>query len=95
MFSCLIGSTDFPLALIHPYDVGITSSCRRRDNDMGLWCVQVKPRISSEIISVQSIIWGAALTNDPETDRDYFVIHTVDTDMFLRVKALQDDQPST
>ncbi|KAG1840639.1 hypothetical protein F4604DRAFT_1598758 [Suillus subluteus] len=94
MFSCLIGNTDFPLALIHPYDVGIASSRRRRDNDMGLWRVLAKPRISSEIISVQSIIRGAALTNDPETDGDYFVIHTVDTDMFLRVKALQ-DQPST
>ncbi|KAG2757673.1 hypothetical protein P692DRAFT_20842876 [Suillus brevipes Sb2] len=54
-----------------------------RDNDMGLWHVRAKPRISSEIISVQSIIRGAALANDPETDGDYFVIHTVDTDMFL------------
>ncbi|KAG0698765.1 hypothetical protein DFH29DRAFT_877761 [Suillus ampliporus] len=32
---------------------------------------------------------GAALANDPETAGDYFVIHTVDTDMFLQVKALQ------
>ncbi|KAG1807244.1 hypothetical protein EV424DRAFT_1329630 [Suillus variegatus] len=60
-----------------------------RDNDMGLWCVRAKPRSSSEIISVRSIVRGAALTRNPETDGDYFVIHTVDTDMFLRVKALQ------
>ncbi|KAG2053125.1 hypothetical protein BDR06DRAFT_1055215 [Suillus hirtellus] len=59
------------------------------DDDIGLWHVQAKPRSSSEIISVRSIIQGAALTNDPETAGDYFVIHTVDTDIFLRVKALQ------
>ncbi|KAG1799640.1 hypothetical protein EV424DRAFT_1332400 [Suillus variegatus] len=89
MFSCLVGGTEFPLALIHPYDVGIANSRRRRDNDMGLWRVRAKPRSSSEIISVRSIVRGAALARNPETDGDYFVIHTVDTDMFLRVKALQ------
>ncbi|KAG1896735.1 uncharacterized protein F5891DRAFT_1245689 [Suillus fuscotomentosus] len=89
MFTCLVGGTEFPLALIQPYDVGIANSRRRRDNDMGLWRMRAKPRSSSEIISVRSIVRGAALTRNPETDGDYFVIHTVDTDMFLRVKALQ------
>ncbi|KAG1826384.1 hypothetical protein DFJ58DRAFT_719975 [Suillus subalutaceus] len=70
MFSCSISGTNFPLALIHPYDV---------NNELGLW----------RIISVQSIIWGAALTSDPETPGNYFVIHTVDSDIFLRIKALQ------
>ncbi|KAG2116194.1 hypothetical protein BD769DRAFT_1629852 [Suillus cothurnatus] len=51
--------------------------------------VRAKPRSSSEIIPVRSIIQGAALASNPETDGDYFVIHTLDTDMFLRVKALQ------
>ncbi|KAG2034084.1 hypothetical protein BDR03DRAFT_993845 [Suillus americanus] len=89
MFSCLIGGTDFPLALIYPYDVSIPSSHQRRDNDLGLWRVRAKPRSSSEIISVQSIIQGVALANDPETPGDYFVTHTVDNDIFLRIKALQ------
>ncbi|KAG2078672.1 hypothetical protein BDR04DRAFT_1124392 [Suillus decipiens] len=89
MFTCSIGGTDFPLALIHPYDVNIASTRRRRDDNIGLWRVRAKPRSSSEIISVWSIIWGAALANDPEMAGDYFVIHTVDTDIFLRVKALQ------
>ncbi|KAG2116966.1 hypothetical protein DEU56DRAFT_874124 [Suillus clintonianus] len=89
VFTCLIGGTDFPLALIHPYDVNIADTRRRRDDNIGLWRVRAKPRSSSEIISVRSIIRGAALANDPETAGDYFVIHTVDTDIFLRVKALQ------
>ncbi|KAG1895997.1 uncharacterized protein F5891DRAFT_1280887 [Suillus fuscotomentosus] len=89
MFTCLVGSTEFPLALIQPYDVSIANSHQRRDNDMGLWRVRAKPCSSSEIISVWSIVRGAALARNPKTDGDYFVIHTVDTDMFLRVKALQ------
>ncbi|KAG2142230.1 uncharacterized protein EDB93DRAFT_1241592 [Suillus bovinus] len=89
MFSCSIGGTEFPLTLIHPYDIGIANSCWRRDNLMGLWHVRAKPRSSSEIISVRSIIQGAALIRNPETDGDYFVIHTVDTDMFFQIMALQ------
>ncbi|KAG1804217.1 hypothetical protein EV424DRAFT_1544743 [Suillus variegatus] len=67
----------------------IPSSCQRRDNDLGLWRVRAKPHSSSEIISVWSIIRGVALASDPEMPGDYFVIHTVDNDIFLRIKALQ------
>lgn len=88
LFSYSIGDADLHLAIIHPYDVGIGVR-RWQDVDLGLWRVRAKPRSSSEIISVRSIIRGAALAKDPETDGDYFVIHTVDTDMFLRAKSLQ------
>jgi len=90
LFVCHVGTTDFPLALIHPYDAGIGVR-RRRDIDLGLWRVRAKPRASSEFISIRSIIRGAALARDPNSDtsNDYFVIHTIDADMFLRVKALQ------
>ncbi|KAG2114673.1 uncharacterized protein F5147DRAFT_743848 [Suillus discolor] len=74
LFGCSIGNTHFPLAL---------------DVNLGLWHVHTKPQSSSEIILVWSIIRGAALAKDPETNGDYFVMHTVDTDMFLRVKSLQ------
>ena len=88
VFVCRVGLIDFPLALIHPYDVGIGVR-RRRDTELGLWRVRAKPRSSPEFISIRSIIRGAALAGDPETPNDYFVMHTVDADMFLRVKALQ------
>ncbi|KAG2092954.1 uncharacterized protein F5147DRAFT_747983 [Suillus discolor] len=55
LFGCSIGDTDLALALIHPYDVGIGVR-QRQDVDLGLWCVRAKPRSSSEIISVWSII---------------------------------------
>lgn len=88
MFRCKVGGTELSLALIHPYDVGIGVR-RRQDLDLGLWRVRAKPRSSSEFIFVESIIRGAALASDPEAVGDYFVMDTIDTDMFLRMKALQ------
>jgi hypothetical protein len=55
LFGCLISDTNLHLAIIHPYDVGIGVH-RRQDVDLGLWHVCAKPRSSSEIILVQSII---------------------------------------
>lgn len=88
MFGCSIGETNLSLALIHPYDVGIGVR-NKHDADLGLWRVRAKPRSSPEFISVRSIIRGAALASDPGRQGDYFVIDTVDADMFLRVKSLQ------
>ncbi|KAG1756155.1 hypothetical protein EDD22DRAFT_981579 [Suillus occidentalis] len=89
MFRCKVGGTELSIALIHPYDVGIGVR-RRQDLDLGLWRVRAKPRSSSEFVFVDSIIRGAALASDPEAVNDYFVIDTIDTDIFLRMKALQD-----
>ncbi|KAG2121427.1 hypothetical protein DEU56DRAFT_873780 [Suillus clintonianus] len=88
MFGCSIGETNLSLALIHPYDVGIGVRSKH-DTDLGLWRVRAKLRSSPEFISVRSIIRGAALASDPGRQGDYFVIDTVDADMFLRVKSLQ------
>ena len=88
VFHCSVGETEVSLALIHPYDVGIGVRYRR-DIDLGLWRVRAKPRSSSEFIFVHTIIRGAALASDPETAGDYFVVDTIDTDMFLRMKAFQ------
>ncbi|KAG0700922.1 hypothetical protein DFH29DRAFT_982909 [Suillus ampliporus] len=51
----------------------------KHDTDLGLWCVRAKPWSSPEFISV----------SDPGRQGNYFVIDTVDADMFLRVKSLQ------
>jgi len=41
--------------------------------------VRAKPHSSSEFISIRSVIRGAALARDPNSDalNDYFVIHTI------------------
>ncbi|KAG1904847.1 uncharacterized protein F5891DRAFT_1126584 [Suillus fuscotomentosus] len=42
-----------------------------------------KPRASPELVSIESIIRGAVLASDPATAGDYFVVDTIDTDIFL------------
>ena len=45
-------------------------------------------RSRCEIIPVDSLVRGAVLVSDKNYADDYFVIDTLDADMFLRVKAL-------
>ncbi|KAG2155366.1 uncharacterized protein EDB93DRAFT_1239231 [Suillus bovinus] len=88
MFCCSIGEIVLSLALIHLYNVAI-GHCRRQDIDLGLYRVQAKPCMSSKLISIESIIRGAMLASDPATAGDYFVVDTIDTDIFLQMKSLQ------
>jgi hypothetical protein len=94
VFCCSVGENELSLALIHPYDAGIGVR-RSRDIDLGLWRVRAKPRSSSEFIFAHTIIRGAALASDPETTGDYFVMDTIDADMFLRMKTLQANAAGT
>ncbi|KAG1856505.1 hypothetical protein C8R48DRAFT_749127 [Suillus tomentosus] len=78
LFRCSIGEIVLSFALIHPYDVAIGHR-RRQDIDLGLYRVRAKPRASPELISV----------DDPATAGDYFIVDTIDTNIFLRMKSLQ------
>ncbi|KAK7692929.1 hypothetical protein QCA50_004569 [Cerrena zonata] len=86
MFKCTVGDNSYPLALIHPYDAGIPGPRRRKDKDLELRRIRPKPQIESEFISLHSVIRGALVVSDFETNTDYFVVDTLDTDMFLRLR---------
>ena len=43
---------------------------------------------SHKIISVELIVHGALLVQDPENLDDYLVVDTVDRDMFLQMQNL-------
>ncbi|KAG1904191.1 uncharacterized protein F5891DRAFT_1126623 [Suillus fuscotomentosus] len=88
LFRCSIGKIVLSFALIHPYDVAIGHH-HRQDIDLGLYRVRAKPHASPELISVESIIRGAVLASDPATAGDYFIVDTINTDIFLRMKSLQ------
>ncbi|KAG1816991.1 hypothetical protein EV424DRAFT_1624504 [Suillus variegatus] len=77
LFECPVGNNVFPLALIHPYDAP-TGTRLRKDKHLNL--------LRAEFFSIRSIIRGALLVHDENLD--YFIVDTVDTDMFLRVKAM-------
>ncbi|KAK7680232.1 hypothetical protein QCA50_016741 [Cerrena zonata] len=86
MFKCTVGDNLYPLALIHPYDAGIPGPRCRKDKDLELRRIWPKPQIESEFISLHSVIQGALVVSDFETNTDYFVVDTLDTDMFLRLR---------
>ncbi|KAG2108167.1 uncharacterized protein F5147DRAFT_745794 [Suillus discolor] len=77
VFECTVEDRVFSLALIHSFDAP-TGVCIQKDKHLNIFC--------AEFFSVRSIICGAFLV--PDGSHDYLVIDTVDTNMFLCVKAL-------
>lgn len=62
-------------------------SLRRKDKDLGLYRLQLKAK-KHKIISLESIVRGAVLVPESKNSVEYFVVDTVDADMFLRMKSL-------
>ncbi|KAI6018855.1 hypothetical protein EDC04DRAFT_2869958 [Pisolithus marmoratus] len=87
LFQCVVSDKTFPLALIQPYDAP-TGLRLTKDGHLNLWRVHKQPRESAEIFSVHLIIHGALLYLDHTKPGDYFVIDTVNTDMFLRMQRM-------
>lgn len=73
-----------PFAMIE--HMTVPNERRRMDKELGLCRVRSQGRQSSAVILAQSILRGALLYRVPEHTSDYYVIDTVDADMFLRMK---------
>ena len=80
----------YTIALIQPYDAYLGPT-RRTDKDLELLRVGMKPRASSEFISVLSIIRGAVLIQDfrLEKQNEFIVVDVIDSDMFLCVRNMR------
>ncbi|KAG2157550.1 hypothetical protein DEU56DRAFT_722843 [Suillus clintonianus] len=89
IFMCLVGDASYPMALIHPCDVPIPNG-PLKDKHLGLWRVRAQPRRKSEFVFAESIIRGALLLEDRSQPGDFFVVDSVDTDMFLHTKLHKD-----
>lgn len=78
------------MALVLKYDSPIPTPQRRKDLKLGLLHVGARPRKQADFIFVQSIIRGAMLVDcfDEVPRNQCFVVDTVDTDMFLRLRDL-------
>lgn len=87
IFICKINDIAYPLALIHPYDEPI-QQYPDKDEDLGLYQIQAGSRKTSEFISVESIIRGALVVDDFETENQFLVVDVVDSDMFIRMQEL-------
>ena len=89
VFSCSIDETDYPLALLQPYEVLGSRSRPLQDKQLGLLRVRRKDSVRTEFISLQSVIRGAlVVAAEKDTAHDCFVVDVVDEDMFLHVKKL-------
>lgn len=89
MFKHTVGNCTLDLALVLPMDA-LIGPRRRMDRELRLTRLRARPASSSEFITLHSIIRGALLVPDFAHDGDYFLVDTVDTDMFLRtVHSLQ------
>ena len=86
MFQVTVGTRTHALAYVKPYSRP-PGMLRRKDKDLGLYRVRSYPN-KYEIISLESVVRGALLAPDSDNPEDYFVVDTVDTDMFLRMKSL-------
>ena len=89
VFRCTIDQKQLSLALVHPFDAPVESLAQRpKDKDLRLFRVRAQLRTKPEFIPVHSIVRGALLAPDFDKEGDFFVMDSVDTDMFLRVKRL-------
>ena len=86
LFQVSTGVESHPLVYVESY-CQPSGQVRRKDKDLGLYRVRKKAN-PYEIISVQSIVRGALLVQDSENPDDYFVVDTVDADIFLRMQSL-------
>jgi hypothetical protein len=87
MFRFTVGEQTHALAYVESY-CRPSGTLRRRDKDLGLYRLRLKAK-RYEIISLESVVRGAVLVKDSKDSEDYFVVDTIDADMFLRMKGLE------
>ncbi|KAK0492034.1 hypothetical protein EDD18DRAFT_1080209 [Armillaria luteobubalina] len=97
LFECEYLEQRYPLALVHPFDITVTDGRQhwkhRRDKDLGFYRIRAHPRVYSQFVSIYAIICGVLLVEDNSSDlsngQDYFVVDTVDADIFFRMKRIK------
>ncbi|KAK0471581.1 hypothetical protein IW261DRAFT_1344360, partial [Armillaria novae-zelandiae] len=97
LFECEYLEQRYPLALVHPFDITVTDGREhwkhQCDRDLGFYRVCACPRVYSQFVSIYAIIHGVLLVEDNSSDlsngHDHFVVDTVDSDIFFRMKKIK------
>jgi hypothetical protein len=90
MFKFRLGKHSLDLALVLPMDA-LNGNRRRLDQDLGFTRVHSHLLAESEFMPLESVIHGALLVPDFDSESrhdDFFVVDSIDHDMFLHVKQL-------
>lgn len=88
VFTIRIAQTDYPLALVEPYDFQQPEGQALQNKDADMQFLRLRTTGASEFISVNSIIRGAVLVPAYDIDTDYMVFDLLDSDMVLRIRKL-------
>ena len=89
LFTCKVDSHDYPLALVQTLERNSRDAeTRRVDRSLAIHRWHIRSRNQCEVIPLQSIVRGALLVADMKYRGDYFVIDTIDDDMYLRVMGM-------
>ncbi|KAF9783985.1 hypothetical protein BJ322DRAFT_1007764 [Thelephora terrestris] len=86
IFVCRVGRHDYRLALIQALDKSTRQNAKAVDKELSILRWHIRARSRCEVIPLDSIVRGAVLLEDIKNRGDYFVIDTLDGDMFLRLK---------
>ena len=86
IFVCRVGRHDYRLALIQALDKSTRQPTKAIDKELSIFRWHIRARSRCEVVPLDSIVRGAVLLEDNKNSGDYFVIDTLDGDMFLRLK---------
>lgn len=84
-FSCCVEDERLAVALVLPMDRRVGPP-RLMDQDLQFYRIKSRARENTCFIAMRSIVRGALIYQDAQlkTADEYFVVDTVDSDMFLR-----------
>jgi len=85
VFVCRVNKRDHRLALVQPLEKKSRVNTKKTDKGLSICRWRIRARDRCEVIPISSIVRGAVLVEDTKFKGDYFVIDTLDEDMFVRV----------
>jgi len=88
VFICQVNGHDYHLALIQPLEKVTRPNTRSLDRGLSIFRWHIRARNRCEVIPLDCIVRGAVLVADTRYKGDYFIVDTLDEDMFLRVKVM-------
>ena len=88
VFMCRVNQHDYRLALVQPLEKAHRPNARVIDKHLSIYRWSIRARSRCEVIPLDCIVHGAVLVEDTKYSGDYFVIDTLDEDMFLRVPTI-------
>jgi len=85
IFVCCVNGHDYHLTLVQPLAKNPRAPARSVDRHLSIYRWHIQPRNRCEVIPLERIVRGAVLIADTRYAGDYFVVDTLDADMFMRV----------